>query len=164
MSDLATVSAEVAPFLALAANSLGSTVLSTAQQRIADRTVTAGEGFFRRLLRRDSDGGDQDRGSIGGGTEPLLDTRTADTLDGLLARLDDRDRQLLSDAITAWLAEPADRREASHLLEHVAQRSAPAPVQIINNHPTANGAHSLAAVEIHGDIHLGGGGRTQDGS
>ncbi|MCZ1008042.1 hypothetical protein O1L68_16330 [Streptomyces lydicus] len=69
MSELANVSAEIAPYLALAANSMGTSVLTAAQQRIAERTVTAGEGFFRRLLRRD-DGTDSGLGDGAAPTRP----------------------------------------------------------------------------------------------
>ncbi|MFG2135382.1 hypothetical protein [Streptomyces sp. NPDC048650] len=158
MSDLATVSAEIAPYLALAANSLGTSVVSAAQQRIADRTVTAGEGFFRRLLHR----GD---GPLGDGDgRPLLDLRRADALDELLAALDDRERQLLSAAVTAWLHAPADRRDASHLLEQIARRASPEGARTVHNTPTATGQGSIAAVEIHGTIHMGGGNGAQGGS
>ncbi|MFF4951764.1 hypothetical protein ACWC2K_14925 [Streptomyces chattanoogensis] len=152
MSDLATVSAEIAPYLALAANSLGTAVITAAQQRIAERTVTAGEGFFRSLLRG---GGTRALGD--GASQPLLDTRRADALDELLAGLDHRERLLLSAAVTAWLNAPADRRDGPHLLEHISQRG------IVYNNVTANGQGGIAAVNI-GTINQGGGSGTQDGS
>ncbi|MFI9047955.1 hypothetical protein [Streptomyces sp. NPDC053427] len=157
MSDLATVSAEIAPYLALAANSLGTSVITAAQQRIAERTVTAGEGFFRRLLHRGDDGLGDD------GTRPLLDTRRADALDELLAGLDDRDRQLLSTAVTAWLRAPEDHRDAPHLLDHISRLASAAGPPTTNN-VTATGRNSIAALEIHGTINMGGGTGTQDGS
>lgn len=154
MSDLATVSAEIAPYLVVAANSLGTTVLTTAQQRLADHTVTAGEGFFRRLLRRGAPGGEE--APLGGGTEPLLDADRADALDALLARLDDRERQLLAAAVADWLAGPPAHRDASHLVGHLTRRAATGEVRIVHNSPTATGQGSIAAGEIHGDIHMGG--------
>ncbi|WP_328385154.1 hypothetical protein OHS81_14250 [Streptomyces sp. NBC_00400] len=169
MSELANVSAEIAPYLALAANSMGTSVLTAAQQRIAERTVTAGEGFFRRLLRRD-DGTDSGLGEgtapgLGeGATPPLLDTRRADALDELLARLDDQERQLLSAALAAWLRSPADRRDAPHFLEHVTRLAPAATVHTVHNTPTATGQGSIAAIEIHGDIHMGGGPAPRNGS
>ncbi|UQA93607.1 hypothetical protein [Streptomyces halobius] len=162
MSDLATVSAEIAPYLALAANSLGTSVITTAQQRLAEHTVTAGEGFFRRLLHRDS-ADDDGTGTGGSTTQPLLDAQRADALDELLARLDDQERRLLSAAVTAWLHGPANQRDASHLVEHVARLASSAGVTTVHNTPTATGQGSIAAVEIHGDIHMGGSGRAQDG-
>ncbi|PBC84377.1 hypothetical protein SAMN05428945_1017 [Streptomyces sp. 2224.1] len=169
MSELANVSAEIAPYLALAANSMGTSVLTAAQQRIAERTVTAGEGFFRRLLRRD-DGTDAglgegaDPGLGEGAATPLLDLRRADALDALLARLDDQERHLLSAALTAWLRSPADRRDAPHFLEHVTRLAPAAAVHTVHNTPTATGQGSIAAVEIHGDIHMGGGPAPRNGS
>ncbi|MFJ9853796.1 hypothetical protein [Streptomyces sp. NPDC101150] len=157
MSDLATVSAEIAPYLALAANSLGTSVITAAQQRIAERTVTAGEGFFRRLLHRgDADGlGDS-------GSEPLLDTRRADALDELLAGLDDRERRLLSAAVTAWLENPADRRDADGLLAHISRLAPAHGSTTVINTATTHGAHSVAANTI-GTLNFGATG-TQDGS
>ncbi|MGX1760010.1 hypothetical protein ACWIG5_24385 [Streptomyces lydicus] len=169
MSELANVSAEIAPYLALAANSMGTSVLTAAQERIAERTVTAGEGFFRRLLRRD-DGTDSGLGEGAapstdeGVAPPPLDTRRADALDALLARLDDQERHLLSAALTAWLRSPADRRDAPHFLEHVTRLAPAAAVHTVHNTPTATGQGSIAAVEIHGDIHMGGGPAPRNGS
>ncbi|MFI6770020.1 hypothetical protein [Streptomyces sp. NPDC050355] len=164
MSDLATVSTEIAPYLTLAANSLGTSVITAAQQRIAERTVTAGEGFFRRLLRR----GDGTDGSLGGdagsGTTHPLDADRADALDELLATLTDQERRLLSDAVTAWLRAPAARRDAAHLLDHVDRLDPATGGYTVHNTPTATGQGSIAAVEIHGDIHMGGSERTRDGS
>ncbi|WP_129294714.1 hypothetical protein [Streptomyces lydicus] len=171
MSELANVSAEIAPYLALAANSMGTSVLTAAQQRIAERTVTAGEGFFRRLLRRDDgtdsglgDGAGPGPGPGEGVAPPLLDTRRADALDALLAGLDDQERHLLSAALTAWLRSPADRRDAPHFLEHVTRLAPAAAVHTVHNTPTATGQGSIAAVEIHGDIHMGGGPAPRNGS
>ncbi|MFF7698541.1 hypothetical protein [Streptomyces lydicus] len=152
MSELATVSAEIAPYLALAANSLGTSVITAAQQRIAERTVTAGEGFFRRLLRRGDDAGELD----GGAGQPLLDADRADALDALLASLTDQERQVLSAAVTSWLRAPAARRDAPHLLDQVTRLASFAGGSTVYNTPTATGQGSIAAVEIHGDIHMGG--------
>ncbi|MFF8372885.1 hypothetical protein ACF05W_29190 [Streptomyces lydicus] len=152
MSDLATVSAEIAPYLALAANSLGTSVITAAQQRIAERTVTAGEGFFRRLLRR----GDADGGLDGGADQPLLDADRADALDALLASLTDQERQVLAAAVASWLRAPAARRDAPHLLDQVTRLASFTGGTTVYNTPTATGQGSIAAVEIHGDIHMGG--------
>ncbi|MGX7757588.1 hypothetical protein ACWQ06_02840 [Streptomyces angustmyceticus] len=161
MSELANVSAEIAPYLVLAANSMGTSVIAAAQQRIAEHTVTAGEGFFRRLLHR-GDGSDSGPGE--GTAPPLLDARHADALDTLLASLDDQERHLLSAAVTAWLRAPADRRDAAHFLEHVGRLVPAAGTHTVHNTPTATGQGSIAAVEIHGDIHMGGGPAPRNGS
>ncbi|ARF56924.1 hypothetical protein [Streptomyces gilvosporeus] len=160
MSDLVTVSAEIAPYLTLAANSLGTAVIAAAQQRIAERTVTAGEGFFRRLLHgRDGlgDGGQRDGRPGTGADGPVLDARRADALDRLLADLGDEDRRLLSDAVTAWLREPADRRDAPRLREHVAQLAPRGSTTVINY-----GSGGIAAGEI-GTIYMGGAGTSGPG-
>ncbi|WP_274913935.1 hypothetical protein [Streptomyces sp. WZ-12] len=153
MTDLATVSTEIAPYLAIAANSLGTSVLTAAQDRIAERTVTAGEGFFRRLLhRRDTALGEDP-------AQPLLDADRADALDRLLATLDDGDRRLLAAALTAWLNSP--EHDADGFRRHVAQLAAGGP-RITYNNPTATGQGSIAAGEIHGTINMGGGPQTRD--
>ncbi|GGU67564.1 hypothetical protein GCM10010211_36170 [Streptomyces albospinus] len=164
MSDLATVSAEIAPYLAVAANSLGTSVLTAAQDRIAERTVTAGEGFFRRLLHRHDGAADLgDATDLGNGTtEPLLDVRRADTLDALLATLDDHDRRLLATAVTAWLRSPAEQREAEDFRHHVTRLASATGPQTVHYTPTATGQGSIAAVEIHGNITMGGSPRPQD--
>ncbi|MEU5305581.1 hypothetical protein ACH4YO_34580 [Streptomyces noursei] len=161
MSDLATVSAEIAPYLALAANSLGTSVLTAAQDRIAEHTVTAGEGFFRRLLhRRDNTTAPLDDPS--GTTRPPLDTTRADALDHLLATLDDHDRQLLADALTAWLNAPDADRNAAGFRHHVDRLAASTGPRTVHHHVTATGDHSLAAGEIHGTITMGGVPRPRD--
>ncbi|MEW1656934.1 MULTISPECIES: hypothetical protein [unclassified Streptomyces] len=147
MSDLATVSAEIAPYLVLAANSLGTSVLTAAQDEIAKRTVTAGEGFFRRLLhRRDTAPGDDT-------AQPLLDTDRADALDRLLATLDDNDRRLLAAALTAWLNSP--EHDAEGFRHHVAQLAGTTGPRVVH-HNTATGQGSIVASEIHGTITMGG--------
>ncbi|MCK7627759.1 hypothetical protein MUU72_32485 [Streptomyces sp. RS10V-4] len=158
MPDLATVSAEIAPYLALAANSLGTSVLTAAQDRIAERTVTAGEGFFRRLLhRRDGAPAALDAPAT---DRPPLDTDCADALDEMLAALDDHDRRLLATALRAWLRSPAADRDAGHFRDHV-DRLATAP-RTAHHHPTTYGDHSIAAGEIHGTINFGGAPRPRD--
>ncbi|MFG3119422.1 hypothetical protein ACGF4C_34300 [Streptomyces sp. NPDC048197] len=164
MSDLATVSAEIAPYLTMAANSLGTSVISAAQQRIAERTVTAGEGFFRRLLRRGDGVDGADGGPVGGDGRVLLDQERADALDRQLAALGDDERRLLAEAVAVWLAEPADRRDGPHLLRQIDRLAAPAGGRTVHHHVTATGRGSIAAGEIHGDIHMGGSADTRNGS
>ncbi|MFE4023078.1 hypothetical protein ACFXPZ_37750 [Streptomyces sp. NPDC059101] len=158
MSDLVTVSAEMAPYLALAANGLGTSILIAAQDRMAERTVSAGEGFFRRLLHRLHDADLSD-----GTTELRLDTDRADALDALLAALDDHDRQLLAGALTAWLDSPAGDRDAAGFRDHVARLAASTGPRTVHHHVTATGDHSLAAGEIHSTINVGGTPRPRDG-
>ncbi|QHC25966.1 hypothetical protein [Streptomyces sp. GS7] len=141
----------------MAANSLGASVLTAAQDLIAERTVTAGEGFFRRLLHRrdDTDLGDDTAG-------PLLDTRRADALDALLATLDDHDRRLLATAVAAWLRSPAGQRDAEEFRDQVTRLASVTGPQTVHYTPTATGQGSIAAVEIHGNITMGGSPRPQD--
>ncbi|GAA3165036.1 MULTISPECIES: hypothetical protein [Streptomyces] len=153
MSELATVSAEIAPYLAMAASSLGTSVLVAAQQRITERTVDAGEGFFRRLLGREAD-------PIGGGTEPVLDVDRATALDGSLARLDDAERRALAEAVAAWLSGPVTARDAAGFLSHLAPHLSGTTI----NSPTAYGDHSAAIGVVNGTVHLGGGTDTEAAS
>ncbi|KUL47323.1 hypothetical protein ADL22_10315 [Streptomyces sp. NRRL F-4489] len=158
MSDLATVSAEIAPYLALAAGSLGTSVLTAAQDRLAERTVTAGEGFFRRLLHRR----DGTPAALDDAGAPPLDTDRADALDALLATLDDHDRRLLATALGAWLRAPAADRDAALFRDHVTRLAASAGPRTVYNNPTTHGDHSLAAGEIHGTVNFGSAPRPRD--
>ncbi|WP_405743815.1 hypothetical protein OG422_18880 [Streptomyces sp. NBC_01525] len=146
MSELATVSAEIAPYLAMAASSLGTSVLTAAQQRITERTVDAGEGFFRRLLGRDGD-------RLGGGAAPVLDVGRATSLDARLARLDDTERRALAEAMADWLAGPVTARDAAGFLSHMAPHLSGTTI----NSPTTYGDHSAAIGVVNGTVHLGGG-------
>ncbi|MFB7517701.1 hypothetical protein [Streptomyces sp. NPDC056144] len=94
MSELLTVTAEVAPYLSTFFGTLGGAVATTAVQRVADGSVDAGEGFLRRLV------------PWGDRTDPeLLDEDEERQADAGLSRLDEDERRELAGVLTDWLAE-----------------------------------------------------------
>ncbi|MCZ0980695.1 hypothetical protein O1L60_21595 [Streptomyces diastatochromogenes] len=124
-----------------------------AVQRVADGTVATGEGFLRRLFRRD-DGTDPALGLAEGGP----DERRADEL---LSRLDLAERRLLAQALTTWLGEAgagAGALDPERLKELVRAADAPS-----TTHVATYGPDSMAVGRIgdHATFHLGGGDRSR---
>ncbi|MEV0266275.1 hypothetical protein AB0I49_33710 [Streptomyces sp. NPDC050617] len=185
MSSFPEISAELAAYFSLAAETLGAAMVGSAAQRIADGSIDAGQGCFRRLFRRGS-GGDTPIALPGGRSE-----HRADQLLGVLSP-EDRDR--LAAALTTWIGEQRDRGpdragldgagldgagldgagldgagldgarlDEARLVELMA--AAPAPARTY--HVTAHGPNS-AAIGSVGDgatFRFGGGdGRHEDGS
>ncbi|MCX4970189.1 hypothetical protein OHA98_36630 [Streptomyces sp. NBC_00654] len=160
MSELISIATALAPAFTSAATMFGSAVLTSASDRIADQTVTAGEGFFRRLVSRNREtGGEQATDPAGAptqgahGTDSGLDAERADELDALLDSLDEEERRKLAQAVTAWLRGPSRELDADHLVGHVHRVSgvpAPAPVtHITHNKAIAQGRYSIAANHIN---------------
>ncbi|GLF95097.1 hypothetical protein [Streptomyces yaizuensis] len=154
MASLPAISAELAAYFSLAAQTLGAAMVASAAQRITDGSIEAGQGHFRRLFRR------------GGGEDTPLalpEGRSEQRADELLDGLSAEDRQRLAEALLAWLGEQGDHEpDEARLAELVA--AAPSPT--CTYHVTAHGPHS-AAVGSVGDgatFHFGGGGRHGDGA
>ncbi|MFD7526515.1 MULTISPECIES: hypothetical protein [unclassified Streptomyces] len=101
MSSLPEISAELATYFSLATQSLGAALVGSAAQRIADGSIEAGQGCFRRLFRR---GGGED-----GPLVELPEGRSEERADQLLGALSTEDRQRLAEALTAWIDEQRDR-------------------------------------------------------
>ncbi|MEU5215307.1 hypothetical protein AB0G79_03790 [Streptomyces sp. NPDC020807] len=94
MSELLTVTAEVAPYLSTFFGAVGGAVATRAVDRVADTTVEAGEGFLRRLV------------PWGDRPDPeLLDADEERRADEGLSRLDEDERRQLAEVLTDWLAE-----------------------------------------------------------
>ncbi|MFI0929831.1 hypothetical protein [Streptomyces sp. NPDC021012] len=149
MSELLTAAAGVAPVFAAAATTLGSAVAGAAVQRVADGTVATGEGFLRRLFRRDD------------GTDPVLDVAEGEVderrADELLSGLDLAERRLLAQALATWLGESGAGTGAldpERLKELVRAAEAPS-----TTHVAAYGPHSMAVGRIgdNATFNLGGG-------
>ncbi|MGA5197433.1 hypothetical protein [Streptomyces exfoliatus] len=151
MSELLTVTAGVAPVFAAAAGALGSAVAGAAVQRFADGTVATGEGFLRRLFRRDD------------GTDPALalgvDDETERRADEELSRLDENERRCLAQALTAWLAEAEGGAPGPERLVELVRAASPPPLPPSTTHVTANGQYSVAVQSIgdNATFNLGGG-------
>ncbi|MFJ6431797.1 hypothetical protein [Streptomyces sp. NPDC091416] len=122
MSVLFDLAGQLAPHFSFFAGRMVDGVMDNAVQRIADRSVDAGEGAFRSLV---------------GGTGPAADDEAGPTapeaaeLDALLARLTDTDRARLAAALATWLNGPPGRHELLDLLG--APQPAPAaPVSVVS--------------------------------
>ncbi|MGC9497805.1 hypothetical protein [Streptomyces sp. WG7] len=152
MTSLPEISAELATYFALAAETLGVAMVASAAQRVTDGSIDAGQGYFRRLFRRG--GEDTPLALPEGGSEQRADR--------LLGELSPEDRQRLAAALTAWLGEQRDRRpDQARLADLLA--AAPAPTRTY--HVTAHGPNS-AAIGSVGDgatFNFGGGSRHGDG-
>ncbi|MGV9885143.1 hypothetical protein [Streptomyces sp. NPDC003006] len=149
MTSLPEISAELATYFSLAAETLGAAMVASAAQRVTDGSIDAGQGYFRGLFRRGS-----------GEDTPITlpEGRSEQRADQLLGALSPEDRQRLATALTAWLGEQRDRRpDEARLAELMA--AAPAPTR--SYHVTAHGPDS-AAIGSVGDgatFHFGGGTR-----
>ncbi|WP_406160216.1 DUF1552 domain-containing protein [Streptomyces sp. NBC_01005] len=132
MSSLPEISAELATYFSLATQSLGAALVGSAAQRIADGSIEAGQGCFRRLFRR---GGGED-----GTLVELPEGRSEERADQLLGALSTEDRQRLAEALMAWIDEQRDRTpDAARLAELIAAKAHTHTYNV-----TAQGANSAA--------------------
>ncbi|MEU9090242.1 hypothetical protein [Streptomyces sp. NPDC048428] len=116
MSPLFDLAGQLAPHFSFFLGRMVDGVMDSAVQRIADRSVDAGEGAFRSLV-----GGDgQETDDAAGPTAP-----DAAELDRLLSRLTDTDRARLAAALATWLNGPPGRHDLVDLLR--TPEPAPAP-------------------------------------
>ncbi|MCW8097750.1 hypothetical protein [Streptomyces tauricus] len=135
MSELMTAAGQLAPFLSAAAASMGTAVLVTARDRLAESVVQGGRTFLDAVLRREGEqGGDgDDRGAS-----------------AVLARLSGAELEVLEAAVGHWLA--GDDLSASALEGWVAKAAALRPGGDI--HVTATGSHAVAVGRVQGDFNL----------
>ncbi|MEV0280007.1 hypothetical protein AB0I22_26945 [Streptomyces sp. NPDC050610] len=155
MSSFPEISAELATYFSLATETLGAAMVASAAQRIADGSIDAGQGYFRRLFRR---------GSGEDAPIALPEGRSEERADHLLGVLSPEDRHRLAAALEAWLGEQRDSTPDEARLAEL-MSAAPAPARAY--HVTAHGPNS-AAIGSVGDgatFRFGGGGdRHEDGS
>ncbi|MFE3678362.1 hypothetical protein [Streptomyces griseus] len=154
MTGLPEISAELATYFSLTAEVLGAAMVASAAQRLTDGSIDAGQGYFRRIFRRDS-----------GEDTPIAlpEGRSEQRADQLLGALSIEDRQRLAAALTAWLGEQRDRRPDEARL---AELMAAAPTSNRTYHVTATGPNSAAigSVGNGATFHFGGGSRHGDGA
>ncbi|TRV74290.1 hypothetical protein FKN01_25195 [Streptomyces sp. 130] len=100
MSLLLDLAGQLAPHFSFFAARMADGVMQGAVDRIADRTVDAGEGVFRSLVAADGPTGDD---------ATALTAETADDLDRRLGQLSDEQRATLASALTTWLEGPHGR-------------------------------------------------------
>ncbi|MFH8464735.1 hypothetical protein [Streptomyces sp. NPDC017991] len=138
MSELMTAAGQLAPFLSAAAASMGTAVLVTARDRLAESVVQGGRTFLDAALGRDAEqGGEGERGGGAG-------------VGGVLARLSGAEREVLEAAVGRWLA--GGDLSASALEGWVAKAAALRPGGDI--HVTATGRHAVAVGQVQGDFNL----------
>ncbi|MCX4847342.1 hypothetical protein [Streptomyces sp. NBC_00893] len=156
MSSLPEISAELATYFSLATESLGAALVGSAAQRIADGSIEAGQGCFRRLFRR---GGEDDT------RVELPEDRSEERADQLLGALSAEDRQRLAEALLAWIDEQRDgtpdearpdgvRPDEARLAELIAAKA-----QTHTYNVTAQGPNSAAigSVGAGATFHFGSG-------
>ncbi|MFD8692749.1 hypothetical protein [Streptomyces sp. NPDC059651] len=130
--SLLDLAAQLAPHFSFFAGRMVDGVMQSAVERVADRSVAAGEGVFRSLVARG--GPDTD-------DEAALTTADAAELDRLLDQLTDGERARLAAALATWLNGPPDRQG----LEELVRTPDPAPgpsvrVESRGNHNTVIGS------------------------
>ncbi|MFE4663608.1 hypothetical protein ACFRI7_02120 [Streptomyces sp. NPDC056716] len=155
MTEFMSLAAQLTPYLALAASSMGQAVLDSARTRVADSAVEQGRGFLMRALGRERGGGPGEPGEgdvVGEGQgEREADAEFA----GLVSRLEPADRTALETAIGHWLLDPGgDLSQESLLghLRHAAELARPGPV---TNTAHATGPGAIAIGQVTGDVHGG---------
>ncbi|MFE1796948.1 hypothetical protein ACFW9L_12355 [Streptomyces sp. NPDC059517] len=132
MSELMTAAGQLAPFLSAAAASMGTAVLVTARDRLAESVVQGGRTFLDAALGREG----QQGGDTGAG--------------GVVARLSGAEREVLEAAVGHWLA--GGDLSAPALEGWVAKAAALRPGGGI--HVTATGPHAVAVGQVQGDFNL----------
>ncbi|MDV9197268.1 hypothetical protein [Streptomyces sp. Wh19] len=158
MSSLPEISAELATYFSLATQSLGAALVGSAAQRIADGSIEAGQGCFRRLFRR---GGGED-----GTLVELPEGRSEERADQLLGALSTEDRQRLAEALMAWIDEQRDRSpDAARLDEARLAELIAAKAHTHTYNVTAQGANSAAIGSVGAGATFNfGSGRDGDGA
>ncbi|WP_327681516.1 hypothetical protein [Kitasatospora sp. NBC_00458] len=117
MSELLTDISAIAPYFTIAATTFGTQLAQEATQRVAEGTVDAGQGFFRRLFGRRSDE-----------VAEALDSHQLDEgqVDALLTGLNETDRRRLAQALSSWLGGATTSGLAAERLVELVQAAAPA--------------------------------------
>jgi hypothetical protein len=129
MSELMTAAGQLAPYLSAAAASMGTAVLVSARDRLADSVVQGGRTFLDAVLGRE--GGDAGAREV-------------------LARLSGAEREVLEAAVGHWLS--GGDLSASALEGWVAKSATLRPGG--DFHVTATGTHAVAVGQVQGDFHL----------
>ncbi|MGC5567611.1 hypothetical protein ACPYPG_32855 [Streptomyces sp. FR-108] len=130
MSELMTAAGQLAPYLSAAAASMGTAVLVSARDRLAESVVQGGRTFLDAALGR-GEGGDAGAGDV-------------------LARLSGAEREVLEAAVGHWLS--GGDLSASALEGWVARTAALRPGGDI--HATATGTHAVAVGQVQGDFNV----------
>ncbi|MFI1440999.1 hypothetical protein [Streptomyces fructofermentans] len=136
MSELMTVAGQLAPWLSAAAGSMGTAVLMTARDRLAQSVVEGGRTFLDAALGR--------RGEGGGPAPDNVPEVVPDDVGAALAGLSAEQREALETAIGHWLG--GGDLSASALRERVAEAAGVRPGATF--HTEAHGAHAVAVGQL----------------
>jgi hypothetical protein len=159
MPDLMALAAQIAPYLTLAAASMGQTFLTSVQTRIADSAVDRGRFFLERALKK-------------GETEQTGATEetgvSAREVQDLVEKLSAVDRAALEAALGQWLADSesrdhAGRPTAGALERHIRKQAALVQSGPITFSVQATGPGAQAFGQVVGDVHVGYRPETGDG-
>ncbi|WP_151478168.1 hypothetical protein [Streptomyces albicerus] len=137
MSELMTAAGHLAPYLSAAAASMGTAVLVTARDRLAESVVQGGRTFLDAALGRRSDGATVADADVAGP-------------EAALAGLSPADREALETAIGHWLA--GEDLSASALKDWMGKAADLRPGG--GTHVEANGRHAVAVGRIEGDFNI----------
>ncbi|MFI6207400.1 hypothetical protein ACIBAI_13490 [Streptomyces sp. NPDC051041] len=159
MTDLMTLAAQVAPYLTLAAASMGQSFLTSVQTRITDNAVDRGRLFLERALRREE--AEQHRAEEGADVPAR---QVQDLIEGLSAA----DRAVLEAALGQWLTDPESRDHAGRptvaaLERHIREQAAPVQSGPVFFSVQATGPGAQAIGQVVGDVHGGYRSATGDG-
>ncbi|MFC8196732.1 hypothetical protein O1Q96_37895 [Streptomyces sp. Qhu-G9] len=139
MSELMTAAGQLAPYLSAAAASMGTAVLVTARDRLAESVVQGGRTFLDAALGRRADGD---------GVTPQEEDATGPR--AALAQLSPAEREALEAAVGHWLA--GDDLSAAALKEWMAKAAGLRPGG--DTHVEANGRHAVAVGQVRGDLNI----------
>ncbi|MFF8228998.1 hypothetical protein [Streptomyces caelestis] len=151
MPDLMALAAQIAPYLTLAAASMGQTFLTSVQTRIADSAVDRGRFFLERALKK-------------GETEQTGATEetgvSAREVQDLVEKLSAVDRAALEAALGQWLADSESRDHAGRPTAAALERHIRTQAALVQSGPIifsvqATGPGAQAFGQVVGDVHVG---------
>ncbi|MDQ0774555.1 hypothetical protein QF026_003021 [Streptomyces aurantiacus] len=144
MSELMTAAGQLVPYLSAAAASMGTAVLVTARDRLAESVVLGGRTFLDAALGHRGDGLATEAEAEAAEAEDDAGPRAA------LARLSPAEREALEAAVGHWLA--GDDLSATALKEWMVKAAELRPGG--DTHVTASGRHAVAVGHIRGDLNI----------
>ncbi|BCL27761.1 hypothetical protein ACFFS2_32850 [Streptomyces aurantiacus] len=146
MSELMTAAGQLVPYLSAAAAAMGTAVLVTARDRLAESVVLGGRTFLDAALGRRGDGLATEAEAEAEATEAADDAGPR----AALARLSPSEREALEAAVGHWLA--GDDLSATALKEWMVKAAELRPGG--DTHVTASGRHAVAVGQIRGDLNI----------
>ncbi|MFE2040561.1 hypothetical protein ACFXAZ_06420 [Streptomyces sp. NPDC059477] len=157
MTEFMSLAAQLTPYLALTASSMGQAVLDSAQTRVADSAVEQGRGFLMRALGRERGGeaGGAEEGPGEGDAVEAGEGAADAEFAGLVSRLEPADRTALETAIGHWLLDPGGGLSQESLLGHIRHTAELTRPGTFTNTAHATGPGAIAIGQVTGDVHGG---------